>query len=142
VEVTLAIGIIAFAFVAILGLMPVGLSTFRKSMDTSINSQIVQRLINEAQQTDYPKLVATPTSPLRYFDDQGNEVSGGDSYIYVAEVSVVAPTALPNTSTPPTSSLATVVVRLANNPGHRASPFSDDSRVPYATFTALIAKNQ
>lgn len=141
VEVVLAIGIISFAFVAVFGLLPVGLHSFRQSIDNSLGSQIVQRLINEAQQTDYPALIAT-TSSLRYFDDQGREVPALKDSIYTAEVSVVAPTTLPNTTSPPTESLATVIVKLANNPGHRAAPFAAGSKVPYSTFCALIAKNQ
>jgi len=140
VEVVLAIGIIAFAFVAMFGLLPVGMTTFRQALDNSLGTQIVQRLINEAQQTDYPTLIATPVGPLRYFDDQGNEVTAIKDSIYTAEVSVMAPTALPpNTKT---DSLATVTIKLANNPGHLASPFAPTSKVRYATYTAFIAKNQ
>ena len=35
IEVTLAIGIIAFAFVALFGLLPTGMQTFRASVDTT-----------------------------------------------------------------------------------------------------------
>lgn len=140
-EVALAIGVIAFAFIAVFALLPVGLNTFRQSIDNSIGSQIVQRLFNEAQQTDFPVLIATPPA-RRYFDDQGNELPGIENSIYTAEITVIAPTTLPNTSTPPTASLATVVVKLANNPGHNVSPFAPTSKVSYGTYSALIAKNQ
>ncbi len=144
VEVTLAIGIIAFAFVAIFGLLPAGLTSFRRAMDYSIGTQIVSRLTNEAIQTDYSELIKiTPEAPmLRYFDDQGNEVKDDKDYLYSAEVSVVAPTELPNSITPATPSLATVTIKLANNPSHRVGPFASGSGVPFDTFTAMIAKNQ
>jgi uncharacterized protein (TIGR02598 family) len=86
VEVTLAIGIVAFAFVALFALLPVGLSTFRQAMDTSVTAQIFQRIVSEAQETDFDSLLASAelkgkgrnnqyyVFPLRYFDDQGNEV--------------------------------------------------------------------
>lgn len=141
VEVVLCIGIVAFAFLAIFSLVPVGLTTFRQAIDNSLGSQIVQRLVGEAQQTDYPTLIAT-AAYQRYFDEQGNEVSASKDYLYTAEISVTAPTTLPNTSTPPTGSLALVTIKLANNPGHNPSPFASTSKVPYATYTALIAKNQ
>ena len=98
VEVVLAVGIIAFAFVAILGLLPAGLHQFRQAMDTSISAQIAQRVIEDAQQTDFDTLVdakhhqagsvqpiqansysagdTMKSSPIhtRYFDEQGNEI--------------------------------------------------------------------
>ena len=42
VEVSLAIGIIAFAFVALFSLMPTGLTTFRSAIDTSNETWIMQ----------------------------------------------------------------------------------------------------
>ncbi len=96
VEVVLAIGIVAFAFVALLALLPMGLSNFRKAMNASIGSEIGQRVFNDLQQTDYDTLLkqanvapaaeasypseASPSKfgsgslPHRYFDDDGNEV--------------------------------------------------------------------
>jgi len=141
VELVMAIGIVSFAFVSLFALLPVGLTTFRQTMDTSIGSQIVQRIVNEAQQTDYPTLINT-TSYDRYFDDQGNEVQSIDSSIYTVEVTVTAPTSLPNTSTPDSTSLATVMVKLANDPGHHPAPFDPGSKVPFSVYTAVIAKNQ
>jgi len=141
IEVVLCIGIVAFAFLAIFGMLPVGLSTFRQAMDNTVGSQIIQRLVGEAQQTDFPALIATSTT-LRYFDDQGNEMTADKNYIYTAEITVVAPTTLPNTSTPATNSLATVTIKLANNPGRNPTPFASTSPVRFTTHTALIAKNQ
>lgn len=141
IEVVLCIGIVAFAFLAVFSMLPVGLTTFRQAIDNSLGSQIVQRLVGEAQQTDYPTLITTPAY-LRYFDEQGNEVTADKEYLYTAEISVTAPTTLPNTSTPPTGSLATVTIKLANNPGRNPSPFASTSKVPFTTYTAMIAKNQ
>lgn len=142
IEVVLCIGIVAFAFLAILGLLPTGLTTFRQAIDHTLGAQIVQRLVGDAQQTDFPTLIAATAPYRRYFDDQGHEVAADKDYLYTAEISVVAPTTLPSTSTPPTSSLATVTIKLANNPGHNPAPFASTSKVRYATYTALIAKNQ
>ncbi len=97
----MAIGIIAFAFVALLGMLPTGLNTFRKAMDTSVSAQIAQKISGELQETDYFTLldVASKGSgdirelsadsdqqfgslPRRYFDDQGSEIvitGGGDT---------------------------------------------------------------
>src|SRR5687768_10397671 len=91
VEVVLAVGVVAFAFVAILGLIPAGLTQFRQAMDTSVCAQIAQRVIMDAQQTDFETLVdgkdpaskqtnmtfrgaKIGQSELRYFDEQGDEI--------------------------------------------------------------------
>jgi type II secretory pathway pseudopilin PulG len=94
VEVVLAIGVVAFAFVALLGLLPTGLSTFRKAMDVSVGAQIFQKVMDDARQTDFrilvddtdTKVIENPgtstifqapslnTPLLRYFDESGSEI--------------------------------------------------------------------
>jgi type II secretory pathway pseudopilin PulG len=101
VEVVLAVGVISFAFVAILGLLPAGLNQFRQAMDASVGAQIAQRIILECQQTDFDVLTDSADSRgsrgtpgdnfrmksyaptdlakvnwhlIRYFDEQGNEI--------------------------------------------------------------------
>jgi len=99
VEVVLAVGVIAFAFVAIMGLLPAGLQQFRQAVDNSVCTQIAQRVIQDAQLTDYSTLVDAPHLPqnlagyymqansyclsdtgkhnpihVRYFDESGNEI--------------------------------------------------------------------
>jgi uncharacterized protein (TIGR02598 family) len=95
VEVALAIGIVAFAFVALLSLLPAGLTTFRRALDISICTQIAQRIVSEAQQVDFDVLTDKNNLPasgtgkehsfrmrrpgttetwVRYFDEQGNEI--------------------------------------------------------------------
>jgi uncharacterized protein (TIGR02598 family) len=95
VEVALAIGIVAFAFVALMSLLPAGLTTFRRALDISICTQIAQRIVGEAQQVDFDVLTDKANLPssaqgkeysfrmhrpgsaqiwIRYFDEQGNEI--------------------------------------------------------------------
>jgi type II secretory pathway pseudopilin PulG len=57
VEVVLAVGVVAFAFVAILGLIPAGLTQFRQATDTSVGAQIAQRVIEDAEQSDFNTLI-------------------------------------------------------------------------------------
>ena len=95
VEVALAIGIIAFAFVALMSLLPAGLTTFRRALDISICTQIAQRIVSEAQLVDFDVVTDKANLPasalnreysfrmhqpgttqvwVRYFDEQGNEI--------------------------------------------------------------------
>ena len=96
IEVAIAVGILAVALVALLGLMPAGMTNFRKAMDTSTTAQIAQRILLDMQQADFDQVVDgshdpgnnppsyTFTAPtrtrvagaqdFRYFDEQGSEL--------------------------------------------------------------------
>lgn len=122
VEITLAVGIMAFAFVAILGLVPVGLNNFHETKNVSVSSQISQQVFAQVQATAFPQLTGlmsdgTTTNPtiiagsvtgtsflrlpapnstaaaalfVRYYNDQGEEVTSGDpTCVYQANVRVM-----------------------------------------------------
>ncbi len=93
VEVALAIAVIAFAFVALLSLLPAGLTTFRRALDVSICTQIAQRIVADAQGADFDLVADRDGLPasdaekefsfraptvdepgIRFFDEQGNEI--------------------------------------------------------------------
>jgi uncharacterized protein (TIGR02598 family) len=96
VEVAIAVGILAVALVALLGLLPSGMSNFRTAMDTSVTAQIAQRLMHDMEQAEFNEVIDMDNLPkdstsycrphfsfrapkvnapqLRYFDDQGVEV--------------------------------------------------------------------
>ena len=98
VEISLALAIVAFAFVALLGLLPPGMRNFRAAMDMQTSTEIYQRVIADAQETDFDTLVSLSSSadfngiavenggsagqfyrlPWRYFDEQGQEVKVQD----------------------------------------------------------------
>ena len=140
----MAIGIIAFAFVAIFALLPVGMGSFRKALDTSITTQIAQRIVNEAKQTDFATLTANSTTavPPRYFDEQGDEATVADRWLYIAQLTVHTPTTLPGSAAGPSSNLATVTVKIAANPGRNADPFNPEGKVRFSTYSTFVARNQ
>ena len=163
VEIALALGIMAFALVAVFGLMPLGMTTFKKAMDLSVGSQIAQRVIGDAQQSDFDKLItpagasapatAAFVNPVRYFDDQGQEgLSTQSGMIYMVNTRVVPSTYVPSTGNPTTTGvqnvhIATVSVQVANNPGRTAlTPdgtllWTPSNAVPIATFSTFIARS-
>lgn len=70
----MAIGIIAFAFVALFGLLPTGLTTFRAAIDSSNESWIMQNINSMVQTTDFSKvkeLDFATSNEIYYFDEQG-----------------------------------------------------------------------
>ncbi|CAN5346321.1 hypothetical protein BH09VER1_BH09VER1_27950 [soil metagenome] len=81
VEVVLAIGIVSFAMVSILGLIPVGLHTFRSAMDLSVEAGIAQKLVADVQRTDFQNLQSTNFC----FDDQGIPVAPAGA-VFTAQV--------------------------------------------------------
>ncbi len=91
VEITLALGIISFAFVAIFGMLPVALGTARDSIDRTRGAQIVQRLFAETQQTPFDQLGGLVGSVF-WFDGDGEEIAsataasigGPAGYVYSA----------------------------------------------------------
>ncbi|MDQ3621918.1 MAG: Verru_Chthon cassette protein B [Verrucomicrobiota bacterium] len=141
VEVVLAVGIVAFAFVGILGLLPTGLNVFRTALNTSVTSQIAQKVINDSMQTDFDILTDRPKTgshpqnftfiaprveapEFRYFDDQGNELpkERKADAIYHVLVRITPGTRLPSSESREegvSDELATVTIQVAENPGSR-----------------------
>lgn len=131
-EVALALGIIAFAFVSLLALLPAGLSTFRNAVDTNNESRIVQSFVSKVIATDFEK-VRTAFNPtdVYYFDEEGSDVdstvkpvtSRKLARIYEAKLFVEDPV-VPTTSTSFTHSVNVVVV-FANMSSPAAKQFDE-----------------
>ena len=88
IEVTVALGILSFAMVGIIGLMPVGLGTMRDAIDESTTSLIARRLIGEYQQNAISE-ITNRAFPVRWFDVEGQEVPT-ESAVYQAATTPTA----------------------------------------------------
>jgi uncharacterized protein (TIGR02598 family) len=74
VEISLALGIIAFAFIALLGLLPVGLQTFRQAIDTGNEARIMQSFMTKLEATEFSRirdLDFEKGDEIFYFDEEG-----------------------------------------------------------------------
>src|SRR5688572_4364322 len=90
VEVVLALGICSFAMIAIVGMIPVGLNTFKDAMNTTVQSQIVQRIAGDVLLTDYQSLTSFDAgADHSYYNDQGTPVLSGSAkdLAYTARIS-------------------------------------------------------
>ena len=107
----MALGIVAFAFIPVIGLLPVGLDSSRQAIEATIEAQIVQQLSSEVLQTDFSSLDKLATAPLYYYDNQGNKTTADMAY-YTAGFSVINQTDLPDgpSSVISTQKLATVAI--------------------------------
>lgn len=164
VEVALAVAIFAFAFVGIFALLPAGLNQFHQALNTSVASQITQRILSEAQESDFDSLIAggtgdanetilaknalDPSSTVRWFDEQANELTSASGAIYHALTRVTPASALPKTGTSTLDNphIATVTVQVANNPSGRALAFesgsaSDDQKPLRNLWSGAFASN-
>jgi uncharacterized protein (TIGR02598 family) len=74
IEVTLALGLMTFVSFGLLGLLPEGLSNFRKSMDYTVRAQITQELASMVQRTSYADLQGLGRT--YYYDGEGIELEG------------------------------------------------------------------
>ncbi len=139
VEVTLALGIISFAFVAMFGLLPVGLNVSRQAIDTTIEAQIVQKLTSQALQTDFSQLSKLASADPYYFSDEGKNATQTNS-LYKAGFSVATSTAL--SADVSTQKLATVSIYILNTKGIATRAAANVASSPDAKkFTILIPDN-
>ncbi|PTY03625.1 hypothetical protein DB346_07075 [Verrucomicrobia bacterium LW23] len=73
-EVVLSLGVVSFAMVSILGMLPVGLSMFNKARNYTVEAQIVQAISNDILLTDFVNLAALADQTY-YFDDSGKPLA-------------------------------------------------------------------
>lgn len=135
VEVVLAIGIIALAFVPVLGLLPVGANVAREAIDTTVESQITQLMTNQAQQTDFSSLKDLSATPTQYFDYQGNKTKL-ENAIYEAKFHVSHSTNLPGSVR--TSRLATVTICILNTKAEAAGASNEVMENPAAKKSVIL----
>ena len=155
IEVTLAVGIVSFAILPVMALLPIGLNINRQSIEATVSSQIIARITRELQQTDFSSLPSSPSSPLTYcFDDQGNLLASGNNSalpaltsgqralrIYDVLASVNKQSSLPGISGA-ISTLATVRIDIISDPAGSATILSGTfSKSNFSTYFAFISKN-
>ncbi|HSI84969.1 MAG: Verru_Chthon cassette protein B [Candidatus Methylacidiphilales bacterium] len=89
IEVALALGITSFASTFIIGMTLMGLSTFRRAMDNTVQSSIVQNLTNEIFLTDFKQLrrMSKSQAAVYYFDADGTRLATPDGALYTADIS-------------------------------------------------------
>jgi len=146
IEVVLAIGVAAFAIVAMIGLMPSAFTSFRSALSGSQGFRIAQQVFHDVQMADFSQLKPV----IHAYDDQGREISAATSAPascrYYARVTLSSTTAgsnsvtvLGNTSV----NLMKVRVDVAENPSGRSSEdvFASTS-TNYTTYTTLVGRKR
>jgi len=91
VEVTLALGLSCFCLLAVVGLLPVGLSTLRQATEQSIESQIVQQMNSELLLHPFSQLETGYAAKTVYFDEEGKSVTDAGKARYRVQTSLASP---------------------------------------------------
>ncbi len=92
IEVTIALGIFAFAMIPIIGLVTSGMKTLRNSMDDTVQINLVRKTVGEAMRIPFTNLSAAFDNQLFYFDDEGvQQASSNSQTVFVASALVTAP---------------------------------------------------
>jgi len=146
IEIAIAVSIMTICLVALMGLLPMGLSTFHKAMDTTTTAQIAQRILHDMEQAEFEQVIdlaelpvdangqpqvhfsfraPTVSAPaLRYFDDEGVEIVPANG------------TAL--NATQKSSAIYTVNVRVIP---HAELPALNNKGAGVAQVTVQVARN-
>jgi uncharacterized protein (TIGR02598 family) len=84
IEVVLALGVVAFAFVALFGMLPVGLNAFNNSIDSTTEAQIAENVMAQLRQEKFSQLYAE-------FNDSAASANGTPSFIKAYSQAYVPP---------------------------------------------------
>ncbi len=71
IEVTMALGLVSFAVITVIGLMPVGLVALHRAMDSTEEAQIVRQIGAQAVLTPYSQLINNFSGTTFYYDEDG-----------------------------------------------------------------------
>jgi len=155
-EVVLALGVIAIAIVAILGVFPVALSTGHSAQDATRAPHIAQAIISSVAsqaQTQFNNVQlpladttplsvdltappSSPTTPTLYADNDGNLISatGQNAAIAAYAIYIFTNSSPPGFPTPPPAYANQVTVRVAS-PAN--APAANQS---YRDYVRIISK--
>lgn len=133
IETVLALGIVAFGLLAVMGLLPIGLEVSRNASNTTICAQIGERLAGTIQELDFSQFPGYPSAQTQqtafnslsqtyyYFDGQGQPVGQGNGAIAVYSACIVPAPSSAGETTPSEvngTAVETFQILIANDPAH------------------------
>ncbi len=113
IETVIALGIVAVALIPMIGLMPIGLNSYRTATDQMVGACIAQQISGEYNVSSTQK-----AAQQRYFDQFGQETSGATSdTVYFVNIVETAGFVLPGDSAAGRP-LNQVQIEVWYNPSH------------------------
>ncbi len=110
VESVLALGIVSFALVSVLGLIPIALSTFRSALKIHMESQIVQTLCRDS----FLQNQNLENSKTYFYNEQGAEIAAGSPEIIYKAVVTQKPLEISSARLLSTGVAKIVIVEITN----------------------------
>lgn len=108
VEITMAIGILSFAMIAIMGLIPVTLKVSRDSIEKNLVLHMSQVVRADLSSQPFSTLAGSGT---RYFDPEGEVLPDAVGARYRADYQLTASTPLPDAQTAGKLTVARIEIR-------------------------------
>lgn len=141
VEVVLSVGLMSFALVAILGLMPVGMKSVGEAANATRTSMIAAdvegRIKNMRPPIDFSSAAAVAVGPL-YYDRQGVSLSGASGGFYRVDATVASTWTTQLANVDPTQNYLRPVTGVIRWPiDGTGNPITNSSS---STFTFYVAK--
>ena len=87
VEVVLSLGIVSFTCLTFMGLLPLGMNSFHRAVNNTVEVDIVQSLSTDMQLSSYANVTSTTTGPYSkpfYYDAGGSKLNSSVGAIYTA----------------------------------------------------------
>ena len=142
IETVLALGIMALAITALLGLLPQGIEMSRKAANSAAETRILDTLTSQLTAMPYQSLIAQNMRQL-HFDDQGIEVDNTqDLSLSTYFVRVLVPAAITGVVLPgaivPEPKLQRVNIQIVQTPLSTYN-FDAHSSKSFTTIPVLIA---
>ncbi len=94
IEITVALGIISFAAITLLGLIPLGLQATRDSQERMASAELSRAAVGITQQTSLSALTEG-TEESAYYDRELIEVGSGDDWFYQVDYRIDNSATLP-----------------------------------------------
>jgi uncharacterized protein (TIGR02598 family) len=119
IEVTIALGIAAFAVVAVFGTLSTGLVTLRDSIDEVVEANLVREIAAKASRSSFQQIDRIIPGGSSYFNEQGLPVERAVDASFKMEVEVVD-AILPGASSP-SKAVKLVLVKISRQPHSSAT---------------------
>lgn len=127
VEVALALGVVSFAVLSMLGVVTVGLTTVKDATEQTMHAQIVKHVGSTVLQTPFDQIKSFAEESPFYFDQAGREVSNAAASIYQVELKFKEGGSYPGAPSNLSNSMSTVQIKVETRPGGAATALGKSS---------------
>ncbi len=144
-ESLIAIAIVSFTLLTIIGMMPPGLDHLKDAEDRAARSRIIASIAAQYEALDWEEIkkLGGAKQPIVKFDRQGLPTDENNALVYLAQAEVLpgntAGETLPGTT--PSAYLRRLQIKISDRPG-AAIPFGTAKKDSYELRTVMLVRTQ